>query len=407
MAWASVLQSLHTHLPREEMPVVLATSGGVDSQVLLHLLGTQGYTAVICVYCDHGFRTDTDQDKKVVQQLAQSFGFPVIIRDIASDLIQGNRENTARDRRYEVLEEVRSKLRADYILTAHHGNDLIESQILHEERGAGLYGQVGIRLVDERRRLLRPLLGVQKGDIVSYAKEYGIPWHEDSTNADDRLQRNRVRKKVQQHIAENPHLIRDARVRSDGAIRIIAQKEQEIFAVLGDVLRNKKFSYTAYLELSKDVQKHFLVMMERWWGTGYTSRHIDALHKRLGGSFTTGKKLIFSGGTEVLRFYDDVYIDGLPEVPTPPLTSVQIPTVYPLDTLKLVTLRSKDRVRLYRGPSNEIWHTSVKKWRQKHHISSLLVKNLIGVQGPDGDIIGIFHTAWTLPSSLPCSTFAI
>ena len=83
---------------------------------------------------------------------------------------------------------------ADCIATAHNANDNVETVLLHLVRGAGLDGLTGIP--PRRGRLIRPMLALSRTDIDDYLARKGIPWVEDSTNAQTDYVRNRIRQEV-------------------------------------------------------------------------------------------------------------------------------------------------------------------------------------------------------------------
>ncbi|MCX6727603.1 MAG: tRNA lysidine(34) synthetase TilS [Candidatus Saccharibacteria bacterium] len=174
---------------------VVAVSGGVDSVALLHLLVNQPHTekdqkrSFVVAHFDHGIRDDSAYDRQLVQSLAKQYKLPFVYEQ--GNLGIGASENTARIARYNFLEKVKQASNADAIVTAHHEDDLLETAILNLLRGTG---RKGMSSLGDHPHLRRPLLHVSKADIQAYAKEQGLVWHEDSTNADTNLKRNYVRK---------------------------------------------------------------------------------------------------------------------------------------------------------------------------------------------------------------------
>ncbi len=170
---------------------IVAVSGGVDSIALLHMLYVQclapDYTFIVAHY-DHGIRTDSDKDAKLVASLARDY-------DMAYEKRSGHlglnaSEDTARAKRYEFLRDVMNKHGAVAIITAHHQDDLLETILLHVQRGTGRHG---LSPMSRTADILRPLLSYTKNDIVAYAKQHELSWHEDSTNCDTKYARNKMR----------------------------------------------------------------------------------------------------------------------------------------------------------------------------------------------------------------------
>ena len=102
-------------------------------------------------------------------------------------------EATARAARYAFLERVKQDEGADAIITAHHQDDVLETMILNMLRGTGRKGLSSLRSTE---KILRPLLSVPKAQLVQYAQENHLSWHEDSTNQDLEYTRNYIRHRV-------------------------------------------------------------------------------------------------------------------------------------------------------------------------------------------------------------------
>jgi tRNA(Ile)-lysidine synthase len=114
--------------------------------------------------------------------------------DPATKLKGESLEMWARTRRYRSLERIRKEINADWIFTAHHGNDQIETILLHLSQGTGISGFRGIH--DIQGHILRPLLGFSRDDIDQYADEMNISWVDDSSNADETIPRNYLRRNI-------------------------------------------------------------------------------------------------------------------------------------------------------------------------------------------------------------------
>jgi tRNA(Ile)-lysidine synthetase-like protein len=174
---------------------VVGVSGGVDSRVLLDVLHKhsqgEGRWNFIVAHLDHGIRSDSVEDRKFVQALAHEYGLPFVYN--TADLGAGASEARARAERYTFLNHAKVAGSAQAVITAHHQDDLLETAIINIVRGSG---RKGITALGSRSELLRPLLGVPKSELISYAQEQGLKWHEDSTNQDDTYLRNYIRHNV-------------------------------------------------------------------------------------------------------------------------------------------------------------------------------------------------------------------
>lgn len=167
---------------------VVAVSGGVDSMTLLHALAANPDYSLVVAHLDHGTRPDSAEDRRLVQRTAAGLGLPFIYEE--ARLGPGTSEAAAREVRYDFLRRVRSDHGARAIVTAHHRDDVLETAIINLLRGSG---RKGLTALDTKEDVERPLLEVSKSDIIAYAKDQGLEWHDDSTNLDTDYLRNYVR----------------------------------------------------------------------------------------------------------------------------------------------------------------------------------------------------------------------
>lgn len=170
------------------MNYLVAVSGGVDSVVLLDMLAKGDKPELVVAHFDHGIREDSADDARFVAGLAKKYNLPFETK--REELGKNASEELARDRRYSFLRSMAKKHSA-VIATAHHMNDIAETIAINVARGTGWRG-VAVLASD----IHRPLLGMTKQDILSYAKENNLQWREDSTNASDAYLRNRLRRKL-------------------------------------------------------------------------------------------------------------------------------------------------------------------------------------------------------------------
>ena len=170
---------------------VVAVSGGVDSMVLLDVLCRQSGLELVVAHFEHGIREDSDQDRLLVEETAAKHDLTFVYEH--GDLGATASEAIAREKRYAFLQRVREEYGAQAIVTAHHQDDLIETAIINMVRGTG---RRGLSSLKSSGGLLRPFLGVSKAEIIAYAEEQGIVWHEDMTNGSDAYLRNYIRHSV-------------------------------------------------------------------------------------------------------------------------------------------------------------------------------------------------------------------
>lgn len=168
---------------------VIAVSGGVDSVSLLHALRTEPGVELVVAHFDHGIRPDSTLDRTLVRDLTRGYGLTFVCGE--GHLGVAASEAVAREARYSFLRRVEQSTGARAIITAHHQDDVLETAILNLLRGTG---RRGLTALSDRPGLVRPLLEIPKREIIEYATKQGLRWQEDSTNQDERYQRNYVRR---------------------------------------------------------------------------------------------------------------------------------------------------------------------------------------------------------------------
>jgi len=188
---------------RAGMRVGVAVSGGADSVALLRALlpvAREMGLVLHVMHVEHGLRgAESEADAAFVAALAQEHELTLHSTrvDTAARVREQKEsvEEAARHLRYAYFRELLAQGTVDAVATAHTRDDQAETVVLKLLRGAWTEGLSGIHPVVacERGQIVRPLLGVGRAEIEAYLRELGQPWREDSTNADTKFARNRVR----------------------------------------------------------------------------------------------------------------------------------------------------------------------------------------------------------------------
>ena len=178
-----------------ESKLLIAISGGIDSVVLTHLCHKLGLNVTLA-HCNFNLRgEESDADEAFVAQLAEQLGLEVFAQRFDTEGYAKTEKRSiqmaARELRYEWFTELASQLDFDYILTAHHADDNLETFLINFTRGTGLEGLTGIPEVNGK--FVRPLLPFSSAAITAYAKTNGISWRDDSSNASVKYLRNKLR----------------------------------------------------------------------------------------------------------------------------------------------------------------------------------------------------------------------
>lgn len=197
-----MLSKLQNHLVRnlpflKDKKLLLAVSGGIDSMVLVHLLQELGYDITIA-HCNFNLRgEESDGDEQFIRN-SQQHNIKIFVTRFNTKAFADDAKLSiqiaARQLRYSWFIELLQQNDLDYLLTAHHLDDSIETFLINFTRGTGLEGLTGIPQINDK--IVRPLLPFTRNDIEAYAKENNIEWREDSSNASDKYLRNKLRHDV-------------------------------------------------------------------------------------------------------------------------------------------------------------------------------------------------------------------
>ncbi len=181
-----------------EKRLLLACSGGIDSVALAHLaVGDE--LDVTLVHCNFNLREkESDEDEVFVQNLSDQLKTPFLVKSFDTGQYAKNHkvsvQMAARELRYKWFNEVMETEGFDYVLTAHHADDSLETFIINLSRGTGIDGLLGIPT--KNGRVVRPLLDFSRNDILNYAKNENIKWREDSSNKENKYLRNKIRLEI-------------------------------------------------------------------------------------------------------------------------------------------------------------------------------------------------------------------
>lgn len=261
-----LLEILKTHTQAGAF-FLLALSGGVDSMVLLHALHSLKQTwpfTLHALHVHHGLSQFADDWAKHCQEICQSLDVPLQVVNVQVDrTAKSGIEAEARKLRYQALFAYCDGERVpDFILTAHHEQDQAETLLLQLSRGAGVKGLAGMALFDEKKRMLRPMLAVQKTDMLAYAKKHALNWCEDDSNENTAFERNFLRHEIlpiweKRHPALNKNLARTAAhlAEADALLDTLATMDGEA------LLRKNSLCLAGLKKLENRRVKNVL----RWW----------------------------------------------------------------------------------------------------------------------------------------------
>jgi tRNA(Ile)-lysidine synthase len=177
---------------------LLALSGGVDSMVLAHRLVELGVDFAVA-HCNFQLRdTASHQDEDFVKQWADNQGVRCFRVRLATNTYADHHhlsiQMAARTLRYQWFDHLSILYGFDYVLTAHHLDDQLETFLINSFRGTGLKGLLGIPA--QHKNYIRPMLHLTKAEVVNYASQKQLLWREDASNQSNHYLRNHLRNRA-------------------------------------------------------------------------------------------------------------------------------------------------------------------------------------------------------------------
>lgn len=174
--------------------VLAACSGGADSVALVHAL-RECEIPFSVAHVNYNLRgVESGGDEKFVSDLCTTLNVPLYIRQTSQaelDSISSNLQNAARKIRYDFFHTIIETEQINFIATAHHSDDQLETVLMNFLRGSGINGMSGMKF--HEGKLIRPFLNVSGTELRNYLTQKNISWREDSSNSSDAYLRNRIR----------------------------------------------------------------------------------------------------------------------------------------------------------------------------------------------------------------------
>ena len=184
---------------------LLAISGGVDSMVLLHLFKSSNFKFEVA-HINYQLRgIDSDKDQELVEQICQHNNIPFHLYLVSEkdSKPKNSIQEWARIIRYDFFRQIQQERKIEFVVTAHHLNDQLETFLIHLSKASGIKGLSGIPSNDNH--ILRPLLNFSKTEIYDFAKEERIEFREDLSNQKNDYLRNKIRNEIVPKLLEVNH----------------------------------------------------------------------------------------------------------------------------------------------------------------------------------------------------------
>ena len=267
----------------KDTPVLLAFSGGPDSSALLSMLkrSCDLYGApLFAAHVDHLIRSDEHQrDLDFCKKTAEALGIELftLTEDVPSIAKESGEslELAARRVRYSFFDKIMKEKGIPILATAHNADDNLETLLLNLTRGCGLRGLCGIPPCREAEygKVVRPILGMTKADILAYCEENGVDYVIDSTNSVADCSRNSLRLNV---IPELKKICGSAAENASRTCRILCEDREYLEEIAEDFLGRHRDALPAkeLCELSLPIKKRVLIA---FFGEGLEEKHVYSL----------------------------------------------------------------------------------------------------------------------------------
>ena len=194
LKFQNVLEQLQAQ--SQQKTYLLAVSGGVDSMVLATLFRLSGLTFHVAHLNYHLRGDDSDRDQQLVSDFCAHHQIPFYLYEVSErdEKPQNSVQNWARELRYRFFRNIQKQENLEYLVTAHHLNDQLETFMINLSKASGIKGLSGIPI--NENNIIRPLLTISKDEIYKFAKENQVEYREDVSNQKTDYLRNKIRHNV-------------------------------------------------------------------------------------------------------------------------------------------------------------------------------------------------------------------
>ena len=243
--------------------IVIGCSTGPDSMALFDMLlkiRDKYNLQLICAHVNHNIRKQSEKEEQFNKKYCERHN--VILEKMKIEKYgDDNFHNEARNIRYHFFEDIVLKYNANYLMTAHHGDDLIETILMRLVRGSNIQGYNGFhKIVDMGNyTIVRPLISYTKDELEQYNKKNKVPYYIDESNAKMKYTRNRYRKNILPFLKEEDPKVHQKFLKFSNTLAEASKyinKERD--KALAKILDNGKIKIDKFLNLDMYIQKEIL-----------------------------------------------------------------------------------------------------------------------------------------------------
>lgn len=341
-----------------EQKVLIACSTGIDSTVLLDLcLKTNSIDKMVVAHVNHQKRKESDIEEAYIKEYCEKNNIICYTLKLPKESV-GNFQEWARNKRYNFFYEIMEKENLNYLLTAHHADDNLETILMRFIKGSSLKGYAGImeKTMENGYNIYRPLLSLSKEDIKEYAEEEKLKYFVDVSNSEDDYTRNRIRKYiVPLLLKENPSLYQAVNTYSQTLLETSKMLEQQInnFVKKRVNVNNNiiSFSVKDFLEESEFFQTELLFSLLKPYELATTC--VKEIIKKINSSKT---KIVTDINNELVLIKEYGQVNFVPKssMPSEIYLKIEKDGIYKLTNNQEIVV---DKNICYLKPSNkELWY---------------------------------------------------
>ncbi len=291
--------------------VIVACSGGPDSMCLLNIIleyQKKLNLEIICAHVNHNVRKASAEEESYVSKFCQENN----IKFETMKITKYNQENfhaDARNIRYRFLNELADKYQAKYIMTAHHGDDLIETMLMKIIRGSSYKGIAGINLITKQNnyQLVRPLLFITKQDCLNYNQQNNIKYYIDESNNSDEYFRNRIRHHILPQLKKEDNNVHHKFLTFSQELFLMNDFIQNYLTdILTNIYNNGKLFITEFIKLDSFIKYQIIkyILKENYNNLDkLNKKHLKAIYDLIHSDKSNGT-LDLPNNKQAIKSYD-------------------------------------------------------------------------------------------------------
>ena len=307
---------------RHRDTLCIGVSGGPDSMALLDLmikLKSELDLVLVVAHVNHNIREESKEEEAYLREFCNNMGLHFECFKI-EHYGDDNFHNEARTIRYNFFDKVCKDYNAKFLLTAHHGDDLVETILMRIVRGSSLKGYSGFSkvIVKDDYTILRPLITVTKDDLTNYCNENNIKYFIDKSNLKDVYTRNRYRKYVLPFLKEEDKMVHEKFLKfSETLLEYNNFIEREVSQVINKVFKNGVLDISKFKELDHLLQSKIISnILEKIYGDDLliiTNTHVNLIFDLIN-SYKPNSVVHLPNNVKAIKSYNELSFAFMEEV---------------------------------------------------------------------------------------------